>query len=337
MKKPTDFAVLLSGFLTEYLPAQKGASVQTIASYRDTFKLLLRYLRDEKGISPEKVKLATIDASMITGFLKWLESERGCGISTRNQRLAAVRSFFRYAQFEFPENLDSFQKILSLPSKKTTSTVIPYITADEMRILLSQPDPSTISGRRDLAILCFLYDSGCRVQEMIDLCTGDLIFEPVGIAILHGKGGKTRRVPLEKNTVQLLKRYFADQKLDRTNNAAVFTGNRGNKLTREGVTYIISKYVEPARSAMPSIPERITPHIFRHTRAMVLLQSGVSLIYIRDFLGHTDVKTTEIYAKTDTELKRKAIEGTMPAVFEESGKRDWTENTSLMEWLNELC
>ena len=111
MKKPTDFAVLLSGFLTEYLPAQKGASVQTIASYRDTFKLLLRYLRDEKGISPEKVKLATIDASMITGFLKWLESERGCGISTRNQRLAAVRSFFRYAQFEFPENLDSFRKL----------------------------------------------------------------------------------------------------------------------------------------------------------------------------------------------------------------------------------
>ena len=180
---------------------------------------------------------------------------------------------------------------------------------------------------------------GCAksVQELIDLRTRDLIFEPVGIAILHGKGGKTRRVPLEKNTVQLLKQYFSDQKLDRVGNTVVFTGNRGNKLTREGVTYIISKYVEPARREMSSIPERITPHVFRHTRAMVLLQAGVSLIYIRDFLGHTDVKTTEIYAKTDTELKRKAIEGTMPSVFDDSNKKDWTENTSLMEWLNGLC
>lgn len=337
MKKPTDFAVLLSGFLTEYLPVQKGSSIQTIASYRDTFKLLLQYLRNEKGLLPERVKLASIDTAMITDFLKWLETERKCGISTRNQRLAAVRSFCRYAQFEFPEKLDHFQKILSLPSKKTTSTVVPYLTADEMRVLLSQPNSATVSGRRDLSILCFLYDSGCRIQELIDLRTRDLIFEPVGIAILHGKGGKTRRVPLEKNTVQLLKQYFSDQKLDRVGNTVVFTGNRGNKLTREGVTYIISKYVEPARREMSSIPERITPHVFRHTRAMVLLQAGVSLIYIRDFLGHTDVKTTEIYAKTDTELKRKAIEGTMPSVFDDSNKKDWTENTSLMEWLNGLC
>ncbi len=132
MKKPTDFAVLLSGFLTEYLPVQKGASVQTIASYRDTFKLLLLYFWNEKGILPEKVKLASIDAAMITDYLKWLESERGCGISTRNQRLAAVRSFFRYAQFECPEKMDTFQKILSLPTKKTPSAAVPYLTADEM-------------------------------------------------------------------------------------------------------------------------------------------------------------------------------------------------------------
>ena len=292
MKKPTDFAVLLSGFLTEYLPVQKGSSVQTIASYRDTFKLLLRYFHDKKGIPPEKVRLTSLDADAITDFLKWLEAERGCGASTRNQRLAAMRSFFRYAQFEFPEMIDNFQKILSLPSKKTISPVIPYLTADEMRVLLSQPDTASVSGRRDLAILCFLYDSGCRVGELIDLHTSDLIFDPVGIAVLHGKGGKTRRVPLEKNTVQLLKQYYADQKLNTLCNPSVFTGNRGNKLTREGVTYIISKYVESARAEMPSIPEHITPHIFRHTRAMVLLQSGVSLIYIRDFLGHSDLKTT---------------------------------------------
>lgn len=337
MKKPTDFAVLLSDFLTEYLPIQKGASIKTIASYRDTFKLLLRYLRDEKGSPPEKVKFAAIDADVIKDFLKWIESERGCGISTRNQRLAAIRSFFRFAQFEFPERLDSFQKILSLPSKKTIPTVIPYLTADEMRVLLSEPDISTVSGRRDLAIMCFLYDSGCRVQELIDLNTCDLIFEPVGIAILHGKGGKTRRVPLEKNTVELMKQYFTDQKIDRMSNTPVFTGSRGNKLTREGVTYIISKYIEPARSEMPAIPERITPHIFRHTRAMVLLQAGVSLIYIRDFLGHTDVKTTEIYAKADTELKRKAIEGTMPEILDDSCSKYWTDDSSLMKWLDDLC
>lgn len=337
MKKPTDFAVLLSGFLTEYLPVQKGSSIRTIASYRDSFKLLLQYLRDIKGIPPEKVKLISLDTTVITEFLNWLEDKRGCSISTRNQRLAAIRSFFRYAQFEFPEKLNDFQKILSLPSKKTPSTVVPYLTADEMRVLLSQPNTAAASGRRDLSILCFLYDSGCRVQELIDLRTGDLIFEPVGIAVLHGKGGKTRRIPLEKSTVQLLRRYFSDQKLDRVSNTVVFSGNRGNKLTREGVTYIISKYASSAKAEMPSIPEKITPHVFRHTRAMVLLQAGVNLIYIRDFLGHTDLKTTEIYAKTDTELKRRAIEGTMPSIFHEGKKDDWTTNSSLMEWLDELC
>lgn len=337
MNRMTDFATLLSSFLTEYLPVQKGASIQTISSYRDTFKLLLRYLRDEKKVQPEKVKFALLDREVITAFLKWLESERGCGVSTRNQRLAAIRSFIRYAQFEFPEKLDSFQRILSIPSKKTQAAIIPYLTADEMRLILAEPDRSTVLGRRDLAILSMLYDSGCRVQELIDLRICDLVLEPAGIATLHGKGGKTRRVPIEKNTVQILRQYIADQKLDINNDELLFAGRYGNKLTREGVTYIISKYVSRARAAMPSIPEKVTPHIFRHTRAMLLLQAGVNLIYIRDFLGHTDIKTTEIYAKADTELKRKAIESTIGVVFTESGKKDWTQNGSLMEWLNELC
>ena len=337
MNRMTDFATLLSCFLTEYLPVQKGASIQTISSYRDTFKLLLRYMRDEKKVQPEKVKLALLDREVITAFLKWLESERGCGVSTRNQRLAAIRSFIRYAQFEFPEKLDSFQRILSIPSKKTQTAVIPYLTADEMRLILAEPDRSTVSGRRDLAILSLLYDSGCRIQELIDLRICNLVLEPTGIVTLHGKGGKTRRVPIEKNTVQILRQYIADQKLDKKNDELLFSGRYGNKLTREGVTYIISKYVSRARAAMPSIPEKVTPHIFRHTRAMLLLQAGVNLIYIRDFLGHTDIKTTEIYAKADTELKRKAIESTIGVVFTESGKKDWTQNGSLMEWLNELC
>ena len=339
MKNPGDFASLLSGFLSEYLPVQKNASQQTIHSYRDTFKLLLIYMEGERGIKPGKIQMKTLSAQLILEFLSWLETQRNISAASRNQRLSAIRSFFRYAQFEMPEGLVQFQTVLALPAKKATKPLVPYLSAEEMKVLLSCPDRSTAKGRRDLCLLCVLYDSGCRVQELIDLRVRDVILRPKGIAILKGKGGKIRRVPLESGTVNLLEAYLCEQHLTGAEKTdwPIFTGNRGNKLTREGVTYIINKYVPFAREKAPSMPEKITPHMFRHSRAMTLLQAGVNLIYIRDFLGHTDVKTTEIYAKADTELKRKAIEGVAPVIITESVPfKDWTDDRSLMDWLKSL-
>lgn len=339
MKSPNDFASLLSGFLGKYLPAQKNASQQTIHSYRDTFKLFLICMENERKIRPEKIRMKDLTGQLILDFLSWLERERNISVSSRNQRLSAIRSFFRYAQFEMPEGLEQFQTVLSLPSKKTAKPTVPHLSADEMKVLLSCPNPSVAKGRRDLCLLCLLYDSGCRVQELIDLRVRDVILRPKGIVVLSGKGGKTRRVPPERGTTNLLEAYLREQRLTDTEKMdwPVFVGSRGNKLTREGVTYIISKYVAHAREKAPSIPEKVTPHMFRHSRAMTLLRAGVNLIYIRDFLGHTDVKTTEIYAKTDTELKRKAIEGVTPVIVTETVQPgDWSDDHSLMEWLKSL-
>lgn len=339
MKNPNDFASLLSEFLGEYLPAQKNASQRTVRSYRDTFKLFLIYMESERKVKPEKIRMKDLTSQLVLDFLSWLERERNISVSSRNQRLSAIRSFFRYAQFEMPEGLARFQAVLALPSKKAAKPTVPHLSAEEMKVLLSCPEQSTARGRRDLCLLCFLYDSACRVQELIDLRVRDVILRPKGIAILSGKGGKIRRVPLERGTTNLLEAYLREQRLTGPDKMdwPVFTGSRGNKLTREGVTYIISKYVAPAREKAPSIPEKVTPHMFRHSRAMTLLQSGVNLIYIRDFLGHTDVKTTEIYAKTDTELKRKAIDGVTPSiVMEPVQPGDWSDDHSLMEWLKGL-
>jgi site-specific recombinase XerD len=226
--KPSDFAIHVTGFLSEYLPKQKNASKNTVSSYRDTFKLLIRYCQEHGNIPVERLQLNMLSHELIKAFLEWLETEKKCSISTRNQRLAAIHSFFRYAQYEEPEGLLHFQKVISLPVKKAPKPSVPYLTTDAIQLLLSQPDKTTAKGRRDLTLLSI---------------------------------------------------------------------KQHNKLTKEGVAYIISQYVHSARAISTIVPEKVTPHMFRHSKAMHLLQANVNLIYIRDFLGHEDIKTTEIYAK----------------------------------------
>ncbi len=336
--KPTDFAEHLTAFLSEFLPAQKNASRHTISSYRDTFKLMLQYFSEELHITPQKLKMDSLSHERISNFLIWLEEKRDCSISTRNQRLAAIRSFFKYAQYEEPERLAHFQKVIALPSKKAPRVSVPYLSSEGMQALLAQPDKMTSKGRRDLTLLSFLYDSGCRVQELIDLRVRDVVLNQAAVAVLTGKGNKTRRVPLMKNTSALLQRYISENHLDITWKCdyPMFFNSRHSKLTREGVTYIISKYVPEARKAVSGISEKVSPHMFRHSKAMHLLQAGVSLIYIRDILGHEDLKTTEIYAKCDTELKRKAIENAFPDLIDSSNFPDWSKDDSLMDWLSKL-
>jgi len=335
--KPTDFAVYLTRFLSEYLPGQKNVSGNTISSYRDTFKLLIRYCQEKEGIAAERITMTTLSGSLITRFLEWLETERKCSISTRNQRLAAIHSFFRYAQCENPSGLYHFQKVIAIPVKKAGKTVVEHLTPEAMQFLLSQPDKTTLGGRRDLTLMSVLYDTGARVQELIDIKVCDVILNTPAIILLTGKGNKTRRVPIMKGTVQLLERYIHENRLDENwkNEYPLFVNKQHKKLTKEGVSYIISKYVEQARQSSTLVPAKVRPHMFRHSKAMHLLQAGVNLIYIRDFLGHTDIKVTEVYARADTETKRKAIENAYPELVN-SSLPDWNEDQALLTWLSEL-
>lgn len=335
--KPTDFAKHLTEFLSVYLPSQKNVSKNTIQSYRDTFKLLIKYCQETKNIQAERITLDILSSELLTGFLEWIEKDRKCSISTRNQRLSAIHSFFRYVQAEEPSGLFHFQKVIAIPTKKAKKTLVEHLTPEAMKLLLEQPDRGCLKGRRDLTLMSVLYDTGARVQELIDIKVSDVILEIPAVIVLTGKGNKSRRVPLLKNTVSLLERYIVENKLDKPwkNEYPLFTNNQQNKLTKEGVTYIISKYVELARKTSTSVPSKVKPHMFRHSKAMHLLQAGVNLIYIRDFLGHVDLKTTEIYARTDTETKRKAVENVYPDLID-CNLPDWSQDQALLTWLSEL-
>ena len=335
--KPTDFANHLTEFLSVYLPSQKNVSKNTIYSYRDTFKLLLKYCRDIQTIPVERITVSLLTSDLIAGFLQWLETERGCCISTRNQRLAAIHSFFHYLQGEEPSGLYHFQKVMSIPIKKASKTTVAHLTPDAIKLLLEQPDKHTLRGRRDLTLLSVLYDTGARVQELIDIRVEDVILDSPSVVSLHGKGNKTRRVPLMKNTVSLLQSYLTENHLDKPwkNQNSLFSNSQHHPLTKEGVAYIIAKYVASARKLSTIVPPKVNPHMVRHSKAMHLLQAGVNLIYIRDFLGHVDIKTTEIYARADTETKRKAIENAYPDLID-SNLPDWNKDQELLAWLSEL-
>lgn len=335
--KPTDFSMHLTAFLSDYLPIQKNVSRNTIKSYRDTFKLLLLFCEKEEGIPVEKITMKKLSSELVVRFLNWLETDRKSSISTRNLRLTAIHSFFRYAQSESPESLYPYQKVLAIPVKKKRQAVVEHLSPEGIKILLEQPDRTTVQGRRDLTLLSLMYDSGARVQEIIDLAVKDFIPGSNPVLILTGKGDKTRRVPIMKNTASLVEKYISENRLDMAHKAEypIFMNKLHNKLTKEGVAYVINKYAAMAHGSSSQVPPKVRCHMLRHSKAVHLLQAGVNLIYIRDFLGHSDIKTTEINAKADVELKRKALENAYPDLVD-SNLPDWSESSDLMEWLSEL-
>lgn len=339
--KKADFPYYLTCFLGKYLPGQKNVSPNTIESYATTFKLLLCYCEKEKKVKPEYLTLSFLTHDLIIGFLDWIEQERKCTISTRNQRMVALHSFFRYVQKESPENLYEIQKILNIPNKKGPKTIVSFLTGDEMKILLEQPDTATSDGRRDFVLLVILYDTAARVQELIDLKNKDVRISNPAVITLTGKGNKTRQVPIMEKTRKLIESYLANQEV---NNAIskgenyLFVNQKKQKLSRWGISYIINKYVELAKQNPKfTVPFPVTPHVFRHSKSMHLLQSGINIIYIRDFLGHCDCSTTEIYARADTEMKRKAIEAAYSDVLPSKDLPIWGDDTNLMKFLNSLC
>jgi integrase/recombinase XerD len=335
--KPTDFAKHLTEFLSNYLLAQKNVSKNTILSYRDTFKLLIKYCQEERNLPVERMTLNIISSECLINFLEWLETNRKCSTATRNQRLAAIHSFFRYIQAEEPTGIFNFQKIASIPFKKSKNTMVEHLSPEAIKLLLEQPDKHTPKGRRNLTLISVLYDSGARVQELIDIRVCNVVLQAPAVITLTGKGNKTRRVPIMKNTTALLQNYLLENKLDKPwkNENPLFTNNQHHKLTKEGVSYIIAKYVELARKTSTLVPTKVKPHMLRHSKAMHLLEAGVNLIYIRDFLGHVDLKTTEIYAKANTETKRKALENVYPDIID-SNLPDWSKDQALLDWLAEI-
>jgi integrase/recombinase XerD len=334
--KPTDFAKALSQYLSEYLPGQRNVSPNTIKSYRETFKLFLKYCKSG-GLSIERLRLQQIDEPLIVGFLSWLEQDRKSSVATRNQRLACIHGFFRYIQIENPDGILSYQKILSIPMKKAPIPVVNHLTPDALKLILAQPDLLKVNGRRDLTILSVLYDTGSRVQELADLTVRDVRLDHPPIVTLTGKGRKTRQVPLMSNTESILRQYMTETRLlqNGMQDCPLFLNRQRGKLTPKGISFILDKYVSRARSMSSIIPDKVTPHCFRHTKAMNLLQAGVNLIYIRDLLGHVDLSTTEIYARTDTELKRKALEKAYPDMVP-STLPHWTQDEDLLAWLINL-
>lgn len=332
----TDFAVCLRRFLTGYLAGLRGCSPHTIASYRDAFKLLICYLRDERHIPPDKLTLDQIDAAAITGFLTWLHTSRHNSASTRNQRLAAIDSFFTWMQTQDPARMACCQDILAIPAMKHDRPAVTHLSVAQTRGLLALPDRSTRTGRRDATLLATLYDTAARVQELADLTVRDIRLEHPAMAALTGKGRKTRHVPLDANTTALLAAYLAERQLDRPgrDEHPVFYNQHRHKLSRGGIAWIIGKY--QAQATDPALANaHLGPHILRHSRAMHLYDGGVPLPYIRDILGHVDQSTTEIYARASTEAKRKALEAVYPDIVT-ADLTEWNQDPDLLAWLTSL-
>lgn len=332
--KNTDFAIHLSRYFTRYLPNERGSSPQTIDSYRYAFILFLEYM-ETRGIPPEKMTIVEFTRDNIRSFLGWLESDRGNSPATRNCRLAAMKGFVHYLKYEFPDYLDEYQKILAIPLKKTIQREISYLKTDGVELLVAQVDTSRKNGLRDYVILLLLYTTGIRVSELIQLRVKDIsLTEPYTMRI-HGKGNKGRYVPLLKTSISHIQKYLSimNYDCDVRYNEILFKNHMGQPFTRQGINYTLKKYGYKARAkGEAAIPEDLSPHKMRHTAAMELLASGVDLIYIRDLLGHSSVTTTEVYARTDAQLKRKAIEAASKEIVP---KEDavWDNDTDLKDWL----
>lgn len=331
--KTADFATHMTEFLSHYLPELKNVSPNTISSYCDTFRLFLGYCQDVEGMKIEKLSIDDLTPELIDRFLQWLKVERNNGITTRNQRLAAIHSFVKYLQTKEPHLLLNFQQILAIPVKKTERKVIKPLTKEAIALILRQPDTSTLSGRRDATILCFLYDTAARVQEICDLRVEDIRFDHPASVRIFGKGRKTRVVPILPATAQNLKAYLAETHMltPEKSHMPLFVNRDGQKLTRAGVTYILNKYAKAASAIDSSVPEKIAPHLMRHTKAMHVYEADNDLIHVRDFLGHSDIKTTDIYARSSLAMKRKALERVEDSPV--PSMPSWQQSQSTMEWL----
>ena len=307
MTRPKNaFPTLVQDFFLQRLTAQRGASAHTIASYRDTFELLLRFAEGATGRTSSELRLEDLDAPLVLDFLDHLEAERGNSPRTRNLRLTAIRSFMRYVSVRDPTSLPIAQRVLAIASKRFDRPVLDYLSRDEVQALLDAPDRARWSGRRDAVMLTVLYNTGARVSEVTGLRVADVLLDRNSALHLHGKGRKERVVPLWKTTTKLLRGWLADTNLGA--NAPVFPNRFGARMSRSGVEHRLRVALVKASTQCPSLAgRRISPHTLRHTTAMHLLQSGVDITVIALWLGHEDPATTHMYVEADLAMKEAAL------------------------------
>jgi len=336
--KTTDFGVYMTKYLSYHLPVQRNLSVNTIKSYRDMFKQLLKYCRYEKGMKVAKITLKQLDKPFFEDYLVWLRQTRNISPSTYNQRLSCIHAFFDYVMTEEPELIEHCQRIIKIKPMETPEKPAVYLTGNSLQSLLSAPDISSKKGRRHLAILTVLYDTAARVSELTAVRIRDVRLEAPASITLNGKGDKIRTVPLMKQTVAILEQYLAENRINQRlhGDMPLFWGSKRKKLTRSGITYIVQKYASEAGILSSDMPTKVTPHILRHSKAMHMVQANVHPIYIKDYLGHADVTTTEVYARADNEAKREVLESASQRL-ELPQVTGWEQDDELIEWLDSLA
>jgi integrase/recombinase XerD len=334
---PNALATTLRTFFGDHLPTIRGMSPHTIRSYRDCFALLLRFLATATERPVATLDMPDLTVEHIVAFLHHVEQDRGVTATTRNVRLAAIHSFARFLAAQEPLDLDRAQRILAIPFKRARPRPIAYLEYEEIAAVLAGVDRSTRAGRRDYTLLAAMFNTGARVQEILDLRAGDLqLTKPYQVRLL-GKGRKVRWCPLWPQTAQLLRSWCAERHLDLRSDAAVFVNQRGLPLTRFGVRFILAKHLRHAAQQQPSLAtKRCHPHSLRHSTAVHLLKSGVDLPTIAHWLGHASVNTTNRYVTVDLELKRKALARAAPVGSSRSSRAPWHQNASVLAWLEAL-
>jgi len=342
MKPDDGFFKHVRGFLTVFLPKNKCYSTHTVKAYRDTLNLFRKFMFEEKKISFTSINFDRINHGVIYEFLEWLQRTRGCEVATKNHRLAALKSFFSYCAMEDPALMAIYLDIQNVKSQRVIRTRVDYMSETALKILLEQPNLNTRCGLRDRFFMILLYDSGARIQEILDLTLKDIHLNDLTPCLyLTGKGNKTRLVPLMDKTIEHLNQYMKSYHPDGYLNNdqylfyTVIKGRKG-KMSDDNVSCFLKRYAESARQVCSEVPLRMHAHLFRHTRAMHLYQAGIPLSYIKDFLGHVSANTTDIYASTDTSMMRAALEKIITKDAKQASKEVpiWQDNE---EMILKLC
>src|SRR3989475_11936651 len=311
MTIPTSVAALLERFFTQRLMQQRQASPHTISSYRDTFRQFLKFVQERLHKPPSRLNFEDIDAPLVVAFLDGLEKQHGLSVRSRNLRLTAIHSFFRYAAFEAPAHSAQIQRVLAIPSKRFTRTLVQFLTRPEVDALLAAPDQHTWSGRRDHAFILVAVQTGLRLSEMTGLTRADLVLGTGAHVRVVGKGRKERCTPIAKSTRAVLKAWLREPQ--RGSNDVLFPTAKGQRFSAHGVQYLLNKHRRIASKICPSLKQkRVTVHRLRHTMAMDLLQEGVDRSVIALWLGHESVETTQIYLAATLAMKEKALAKTTP-------------------------
>lgn len=330
-------AAYMNPFFHDYLVAQRGLSSNTLFSYRDSLKLFFLFISDHSGKSVEQINIEDLTDNMVFAFLEYLEVKRRCSGRTRNSRLAAIRTFFTFLGRNNPIFLMQSQRIKSIQQKKTRHKMVDYLEENETRAFFESIDTASRTGLRDKALFLSLYNTGARVQEIVDMKIRDVRFDVPGQVELSGKGNKTRFCPLWPETINSIREYLGERLRQDSGSQHIFLNANGTTITRFGIRYIVRKYAELAETKYPSIGRKsIGPHTFRHTTAMHLLRAGNDINMVRLWLGHANIETTHCYIEIDMEMKRKILETCQSPGIGGKKANKW-QKPDVLKWLDNLA